>query len=177
MCFFETDFKKTPDIFNVFFANQCRILNNDSVIPRINFKTDKRLEHITFSVSDLCNIIKELNPNKAHGCDEISIKMIQLCGDSIIPPLKLIFDSSLRLGQFPDSWKRGNIIPVHKKESKNLTKNYRPISLLPIFGKIFEKIIYNTLFKFFQDNNLLSKNQSGFRGGDSCISQLIAITH
>ena len=60
--------------------------------------------------------------------------MIKICGDTIITPLKLIFDSAIKLGEFPDSWKKGNIIPVHKKENKNLLKNYRPISLLPIFG-------------------------------------------
>ena len=74
-------------------------------------------------------------------------------------------------------WKKGNIIPVHKKESKNILKNYRPISLLPVFGKIFEKVIYNNLFSFFQENKFLWDNRSGFRSGDSCISQLIAITH
>ena len=56
-------------------------------------------------------------------------------------------------------------------------KSYRPISLLPIFGKIFEKVIYNNLFGYFQVNKFLSENQSGFRSCDSCISQLLAITH
>ena len=56
-------------------------------------------------------------------------------------------------------------------------KNYRPISLLPICGKNFERLIYNDLFIFFTDNNLISPNQSGFRPGDSCVNQLIAITH
>ena len=56
-------------------------------------------------------------------------------------------------------------------------KNYRPISLLPICGKNFERLIYNDLFTFFTDNNLISPNQSGFRPGDSCVNQLIAITH
>ena len=72
---------------------------------------------------DLSKIIKNLNPNKAHGHDNISVKMIQMCGDTIIPPLTLIFDSAIKSGLFPDSWKKGNIIPVHKKESKNLMKN------------------------------------------------------
>ena len=56
-------------------------------------------------------------------------------------------------------------------------KNYRPISLLPICAKNFERLIYNDLFIFFTDNNLISPNQSGFRPGDSCVNQLIAITH
>ena len=67
--------------------------------------------------------------------------------------------------------------PFTRMESKNSIRNYRPISLLPIFGKVFEKVIYNNLFGYFQENNLLSDNQSGFRSGNSCISQLIAITH
>ena len=82
--------------------------------------------------------------------------MIQICGDSIIPPLKIIFETAIKSGCFPDSWKKGTILRVHKKESKQLVKNYRPISLLPIFGKILEKVIYNQLFEYFQENKFLS---------------------
>ena len=167
---FLTDFKKKTGVFNIYFANQCTTFNNASVLPEIGYKTNKRLTNLIFSSSDLSSIIKDLNPNKAHGHDNISIRMIQICGDSIILPLKMIFESAIRLNHFPDSWKKGNIIPVHKKESKILVKNYRPISLLPIFGKIFEKIIYNKLFKYLQENKFLCDNQSGFRSGDSSIS-------
>ena len=69
-----------------------------------------------------------------------------------------------------------NIQPVHKKSSRQLKTNYRPISLLPICGKIFEKIIVYNLYTFIRDNNLLSPFQSGFRPGDSTINQLISIT-
>ena len=103
--------------------------------------------------------------------------MIQICGNSIITPLTIIFESAIESGHFPDSWKKGNITPVHKKQSKNFVKNYRPISLLPILEKIFEKVIYNNLFRHLESNKLLSVNQSGIRSGDSCVSQLIAITH
>ena len=120
---------------------------------------------LSFSPSKLSKIIKELNPNKAHGQDNISIKMIQMCGESIITPLMLIIESSINSGQFPDSWKLGNVIPVHKKESKNVVKNYRPISLLPIFGKHSEKVIYNNLFEYLHTNNFLFEHQSGFRKG------------
>ena len=67
--------------------------------------------------------------------------MIKMCDESIVFPLKLIFESALKFGVYPDKWKKANVIPVHKKESKNLLKNYRPISLLPVCGKIFEKFI------------------------------------
>ena len=73
--------------------------------------------------------------------------------------------------------KRSRIIPAHKKYDKQLVNNYLPISLLPIFGKIFEKIIFNKIYNFLLDEQLLNPNQSGFRQSDSCINQLLAITH
>ena len=65
-----------------------------------------------------------------------------MCNKTLVYPLKLIFKGSIQEGVFPDCWKKDNVVPIHKKESKNLLKNYRPISLLPIFGKIFERIIF-----------------------------------
>ena len=73
-------------------------------------------------------------------------------------------------------WKRANVVPVHKKDDKQILKNYRPISLLPIAAKIFERL-YVRMFEFFIENNLTSKSQSGFRPVDSCINQLLSKTH
>ena len=174
---FITDFLQKANLFNYFFAEQCNILNTSSVIPNARQRTNKCLNDLTFTPSDLSKIINDLNSNKSHGHDNISVKMIKLCGEPILIPLTLIFQSAIKHGEFPDSWKKGNIIPVHKKDNKNLLKNYRPISLLPIFGKIFEKVIYNNLFSYFDKNKFLSDRQSGFRNGDSCVSQLLAITH
>ena len=66
---------------------------------------------------------------------------------------------------------------MYKKNDKRLVNSYRPISLLPIFGKIFEKIMFNRVYKFLLEERLLNPNQSGFRPSDSCINQLVAITH
>ena len=63
--------------------------------------------------------------------------------------------------------------PIFKKGDKQLIKNYRPISLLPICGKILEKLIFNHLYSYLHTNNLISKNQSGFRPGDSTTNQLL----
>ena len=57
-------------------------------------------------------------------------------------------------------WKRGNIVPVHKKGNKDLINNYRPVSLLPIFSKIYEKCIYDPLYNYFEGNDLFSKSQA-----------------
>ena len=75
-------------------------------------------------------ISKNLNPEKAHGWDNISIRMIKLCGKAIVDPLRILFLSFFEEGVYPDDWKKSNVVPIHKKESKNLIKNYRAISVL-----------------------------------------------
>ena len=103
--------------------------------------------------------------------------MIKLCGNSICKPLSVIFKDCPSEGKFLHEWKKANVVPVHKKGNKQNLENYRAISLLPICSKIFERLIYNEMFTFFTENNLISPNQSGFRPGDSCVNQLLAITH
>ena len=121
--------------------------------------------------------MENLELNKANGCDNISIKVIQIYGESIALPLKLLFETALKEKKFPDIWKLANVVPVHKKEEKKLLKNYRPISLLPIFSKIFERVIHNPLFNHFVSNKLFTPAQSGFLPGDSCIAQMLSIIH
>ena len=132
---------------------------------------------LDFDEDELLLMIRALNINKAHGHDDISIRMIKICDKSLIKPLMLIFKRSIRSSYYPDIWKKSNVIPVHKKNDKRLVNNYRPISLLPIFGKIFEKIIFNKIYNYLSKENLLNPNQSGFRPSDSCMNQLLAITH
>ena len=83
----------------------------------------------------------------------------------------------LEVGVYPDNWKKSHVVPIHEKGSKNLIKNYRPINLLPVFGKVFKRIIFNSLFNCFLERRLFTECQSGFLPGDSCISQLLSITH
>ena len=103
--------------------------------------------------------------------------MLKICGDSLCRPLELIFNHCLANGIYPSGWKKGNVVPVYKKNDKQRLNNLRPISLLPICGKIFEQIIFNEKFRFFIENDLISQHQSGFKPGDSCINQLLSITH
>ena len=125
----------------------------------------------------ILNILRSLSPNKAHGWDEISVRMIKLSDDALVLPLKIIFTNCLRRGLFPEVWKHANVVPVHKKNEKNLKGNYRPISLLPIFGKILEKLVYDSLYSHLVSCEVLDPNQSGFRPGDSTVNQLLSITH
>ena len=107
----------------------------------------------------------------------ISIRMVKICDDSIFKSLKLIFQFCLESGTFPSKWKKANVVPIHKKGDKQILKNYGPISLLPITGKILKMLLYNTMFGFFTENNLIPDNQSGFKPGDSCVNQLLSIIH
>ena len=68
-------------------------------------------------------------------------------------------------------------MPIHKTGDTQTLKHYHPVSLLPIFSKVFERLIYNEMFGFFLDKDLLPANQSGFKPGNSCINQLLSITH
>ena len=163
-----SDFGKKANIFNNFFASICTPIDNTSCLPSFSYRTGSRIKSFQVTENDILAIIKSLDPNKAHGCDNISIKMIKICSQSLILPLKIIFEHSLKKGKFPKIWKKANVVPVHKKEHKMVVKNCRPISLLPIFGKIFQRVIYNFLFIHFQ---------SGFLPGDSCIAQLLSIIH
>ena len=103
--------------------------------------------------------------------------MIKLCGKSIARPLSLIFQSILNDRVFPDDWKKSNAVSCHKKDSKNLIKNYRPISLLPIFSKVFERLLFNSLYSYFIQKKLFTECQSDFMPSDSCVTQLLSITH
>ena len=103
--------------------------------------------------------------------------MLKICSQSLTLLLNIIFDHSIKKGKFPEIWKKANVVLVHKREDKMLVKNYRLISLLPIFGKMFERVMHNSLFNYFPSNRLFTPSQSGFLPGGSCIAQLLSIIH
>ena len=164
----EPDFKNKA-ISIVFFASQCTPLVNDSKLPdKITYNSAARLTSIKFGNNDILKIITSLNINKAHGHDDILVRMIKMCDESLVQPLSLILRGCIDTGIYPDTWKKSNIVPVHKKGDKQIVNNYRPVSLLPICSKILEKIIFDSIMRFLNENKLLSDAQSGFRPSDSC---------
>ena len=131
------------------------------------------IDQFPLSINDINILLCKLNPNKATGSDGISAQMLLLCGDTVAFPLKLIFSNILSTGIYPNTWKLANVTPIHKKNDKEIINNYRPISLLPICSKLFEKLIFDQLYSFLITNNLITKNQSGFRPSDSTTNQLL----
>ena len=174
----ESDFQLKGNFLNKFFPDKCTLIQNNSVIPNfIESESMNRLASIVFNDESILKIIRALDVNKAHSHDDISIRMIKLCDKSIIPAISLIYKNCINSGIFPNIWKKCNVISVHTKGDKQIVHNYRPVSLLPIFGKILERLIFNSLFEFLHENNLLNVNQSGFRPSDSCEYQLLSIVN
>ena len=107
-------------MFNEFFSKQRQSLQNNSSLPKSNtYHTENRLNDITFDDEKPLKIIQSLDANKAHEYDGISIRMLKLSSPSIRKPLSITFQNRLKSSIFPDDWKKGNIVPVHKKTVNN----------------------------------------------------------
>ena len=139
MCFI-LNCKGKAKHFNDFFSQQCKPIINGSVLPSLIYFTDKRIEDITIQIDEIISLIRNWNPNKATGSDGISGQMLFLCDNSVVLPLKIIFQNILVTSKYPDLWKLANATPIFKEGDKQLIKNYRPISLLPICSKVFKKL-------------------------------------
>ena len=110
-------------------------------------------------------IIINLDPNKAHGYVMISIRVLKICNGSILKPLELIFKWYIEERNLPTEWKKENVGPVHKNDKQ-------VIETIVQF-KIIERLIYNKMFNFFTESELISQNQSSFKPGEFCIDQLL----
>ena len=119
------------------------------------------------------NILKGLNPNKAQGPDGIPPRVLKEISNEISIPLCHLFNRTLEEGKLPDDWKTAEVTAIFKKGSKNDPGNYRPVSLTCVVCKVLETIIRDSIVNHFQDNDLYSKCQHGFRKKRSCMTQLL----
>ena len=111
--------------------------------------------------NEIANIIRDFENGKS---SDIPVILVKKTAGIISHTLAKLYNSYMVTGAFPKILKTGRITPIYKKGNKELIENYRPVSTLPIFGKIFEKIIYNRLYKFLVSKNILSGSQFGFSG-------------
>jgi len=119
------------------------------------------------STKEVSKIIESLKWKNSHGYDKTPIKIIKTSLPYIISPLTHICNRSLSTGNFPTSSKFSQINPIFKKGNKAEISNYRTISLLTSFSKVFEKVIYKRLYNCVNSNNILAKEQYGFRNNSS----------
>ena len=92
------------------------------MLPDKSYLTASSLESVTISGSGILKTIRSLDINKAHGHDKISVRMMKICDDAIVEPLKMLFVNSVNQALFPSRWKKANVIPVHKKNKKKKKK-------------------------------------------------------
>ena len=104
--------KEKAKHFNDFFSKQCKPIINNSRLPQFNFFTDKRIDNITIQGADILSLIRNLNPNKATGSDEISGQMLLLCDNTIVLPLQIIFANILKTSTYPEIWKLANVTHI-----------------------------------------------------------------
>ena len=112
-------------------------------------------------------LLQQIDSKKCADIYGISAKFLKLAGHVLTEILSTIFNRCIQEGIFPDALNLAKIIPLYKGDSKFETSNYRPISLLPIISKIFERLIFNRLNDFLSKHKILSENQFGFQKNSS----------
>jgi hypothetical protein len=159
-----------------FFKNQQTLIEPiGHSLPDLVMLTDQSLDSIQTSPLEVRDILGSLDLGKAHGADGVTVRLLRETQSNIDTPLSKLINESFSCGRVPTSWKMANVSPVHKKNSRALVDNYRPISLLSTLAKVQERIVYKRLYRFLMDNSLLTVKNSGFKEKDSAICQLIKI--
>ena len=121
-----------------------------------------------------------MKPKNSHGYDEVSIRLLKISAPFILSPITYIFNIMLSKGIFPDRLKYSVIKPLYKKgKSSDISdfSSYRPISLLTSFSKVFEKLLYNRLYHYFDQQELFAKEQHGFRQNLSTETAAFSLTN
>jgi hypothetical protein len=185
-----TDTKQIASTFNSHFSslaeryipNQKTQLDSKTKFKICNFVNEKmNNQPMTFCIKPISSDfilkqIKSMNNSKATGLDGIGVHIIKIAAPAIVGSLTRICNLSIESGEFPSQWKQARVTPIFKTGSKDNCSNYRPISVLPILSKILEKHVFNCLYEYLQERDLLIKSQFGFRKNHCCQTALIALT-
>ena len=116
---------------------------------------------------EILKIIYKFDKNKSAGHDGIGNLIVKGVAKEIVLPSTAIFNLSLSTGKVPDNLKIAKVIPIHKKDDKEIFSNYRPVSVLPCFSKILERLVFNRCTEFIENNKILNAKQFGFRAHHS----------
>ena len=119
------------------------------------------------TVKELKEVFFSLKISKSPGYDYISFNVFRSCFGPLLKPLMAIFNLSFQKGCFLEKLKCSRVALIFKADDVNKIENYRPISILPSFSKMLERIMYNWLFKYLTKNEILYKKQFGFQKGHS----------
>ena len=166
------DQKTIANSFNEYFVNvgpklACEIPQSQRSFEMYLKESDSLFEEVTLSDEEIKTAFFSLKGGKSPGFDEINYGIVKQNFNSLLVPLKHIFDVSLKSGTFPEKMKIARVTPVFKPGDTSLMTNYRPICVLPCFSKMLERIMCNRLYKYLTENNLLYCKQFGFQKGHS----------
>ena len=125
---------------------------------------------------DVFKIVKDINIAKSSGLGNISSFIVKEAFKILIPEVTYMYNLSIQTAVFPAAWKQALVIPIPKSGNLSMVQNYRPISLLPLPGKILEKLIHQQLTGYLDSESLLSAAQHGFRKGHSTIHSVAQLT-
>lgn len=176
---FESD-KSIADAFNVYFGTVGSNITNSvrpSVLSYSSFLRGNFVNSFFFrpvSVEDVCRVVLSLK-NKSTGLNAYSARMLKLVCNFIAPVLSDMINKSFVSGVFPDSLKGARVIPLYKGGDRTVLGNYRPVSILPLLSKVFEKIAYRQLYNYLQVKSVLTDQQFGFREGRTTVNAILSL--
>ena len=127
--------------------------------------------------AEVLKVINNINVSKSSGLDNINSTVIKEAFKTLIREVTYMFNLSVRTAKFPDVWKKALVIPIPKTGNLTNVKNYRPISLLPLPGKILEKLVHQQLSYHLESQSLLAPEQHGFRRQHSTIHSVVQLTN
>ena len=172
-----TDDIDKANALNNYFTRVTKVDDSQASIPKLDIPPIETLSDIQCTPEEVIKYITDLNVNKSCGYDGISVKMLKLACPYIAESLSKIINICFFAGIQPTSLKYVNVMPLFKSDDKHSPSNYRPISLLSIINKVFEKIVFNRVQHFLERHDFFTEAQSGFRKNDSTTNQLIDIVH
>ena len=138
--------------------------------------SEEECQELSTDYEEVLKLCKEISISKSSGISDIAAKIFKSAFLVLIPQLVYLFNLSFSTGNFPNRWKQATVIPLFKGGDRKLVGNYRPISLLPLPGKLIEKIAHNKLSSFLEEQGVLSDRQNGFRKGFSTASAVSDLT-
>ena len=138
--------------------------------------TDKRFKLQPTNSNKVFSLLNKLDKSKATSLDKISARFVRECADLICVPICDIFNESISQGIFPDDWKYARVTPLYKQGDRGDVNNYRPISVIKIVAKVFQRIVYEQLYAYLEEHDVLCQNQSGFRANHSTVTALLEAT-
>jgi hypothetical protein len=159
------------------FSSVFNIDQADEELPMLTDLGYPDIPNISFTREGVEKLLSKLKPGKAAGPDELPSRVLKEVAKEISEPLTFIFQQSYDQGQLPKDWNRAIVTALYKKGSKMDPSNYRPVSLTCILCKTMEHIIFSSMAKHLEANNILMFKQHGFRPGFSCTTQLISAVH